>query len=51
MLRIHSEVNMGTVWPGLTQRHIINEGSSESETDIDGEYECGKIGGGGGMVM
>lgn len=42
---------MGTTWAGLTERDIINEGTSKSETDTDGEHECRKIGGGGGMMM
>lgn len=33
---------MGTAWAGLTERHIINEGTSKSETDSNGEHECRK---------
>lgn len=42
---------MGTAWAGLTERDIINEGTRKSETHSDGEHECRKKGGGGGMVM
>lgn len=42
---------MATAWAGPTGHGIINEGTGKSETDIDGEYECRSIGGGGGMVM
>lgn len=52
MLIIHShEVNMGTAWAGLTERAIINEGTSKSEMDSDGEHKCRDTGGGGGTVM
>lgn len=42
---------MGTAWAGPAERDIINEGTGKSETDSDREHECGKLGGGGGMVM
>lgn len=36
------EVKVGAAWEGPTERDVINEGSGRSETDSDGEHECGK---------